>query len=301
MAEPGDRGRSTTGARELAIAAALSLAITLVVAAAVGLLSSLGTSAPPEDDPISGAPRTPTPRTILIAHDPRPTAEALDAQLITGATIESSLQPDHRDPRLSADSPAPENPATTDVLLDAPSTVSFASIAAGEWEVSAQGLQNSGASAVAAHWLTVGEFDRAEIEIEAEIRVDHVLEAFCKQSFGIVVEDISVARASGIGVVFPCRGEETEMRVSDITTWQKGYNAAPVIAGSAFAPGDTFHTYRITVSGDRLAVSVDDADLIDTATGPQSEAESRKFAVGLWTQGAAVTVKRVTVRAPRSR
>ncbi|MFN8592677.1 MAG: hypothetical protein U0031_14560 [Thermomicrobiales bacterium] len=291
MAHIGDRSRSGSGGREIAIAAALSVAITLVVAAAVGLLSSLSGGTAPGTGVITGAPPTPTPRTVQIAHEPQPQIENLDHQpsrTDDSRTVDQSSQ--------SQVAPSPETASVTGLtLLDAPDTISFTSLAEGDWIASDDGLQFDSDTAVAARWHTLGTFDQSNIEIEAEIRVDRTLSAFCNQSFGVVVEDIGAARATGGGVVFPCQGEQVVVRLSDVTNWQNGYNTEPVLAEEPFDPGAGFQTYRISVSADRITLTVGDVVVAGTRPSDLPDTASGNLGVGLWSQGTSVTVKRIRI------
>ena len=66
----------------------------------------------------------------------------------------------------------------------------------------------------------------------------------------------------GGGLIFPCAAEAARARLTDVSVWEDGYNADPVIAEEAFDPGDDWHTYRFELRGDELRLLVDGADVV---------------------------------------
>ena len=66
----------------------------------------------------------------------------------------------------------------------------------------------------------------------------------------------------GGGLIFPCASDKARARLTDVSVWEDGYNADPVIADETFDPGDDWHTYRFELRGDQLRLLVDGADVV---------------------------------------
>jgi hypothetical protein len=135
----------------------------------------------------------------------------------------------------------------------------------------------------------------ATFAIEAEARVVGLLATVCDQSFGLAGGSPSAQRVFGAGVHFPCQSETSDAQLSDVTTWQDGYNGDAVYAEAPFAPGDGWHTYRFELRHDRLRLIVDGESLIDSPLSPPLDAATTDAETGIWSQGVGIEVRRIAV------
>jgi hypothetical protein len=185
-------------------------------------------------------------------------------------------------------------------ILEAPETAEFSSLAAGSWRASADTLRNEGSDAVAEPWLKLVSVPGSAFAVEAEIRVNGLLDTVCDQSFGLTGGNPATDQVYGGGLLFPCSTQEAVARLTDVAVWQDGYNADPVIADNAFDPGGEWRTYRFEVRGDQLRLIVDGVGVVSGLLPAPVDLEEGAEA-GLWTQGVNLDVRTVAVYALPSR
>ena len=168
-------------------------------------------------------------------------------------------------------------------------------LASGSWSASADALTNPGSSATAEPWLVLSAVPSGDFAVEAEIRVNGVLESVCDQSFGLVAGSPGASQVFGGGLIFPCASETTRARLTDVSVWEDGYNADSVLAEEPFDPGDAWHTYRFELRGDELRLLVDGAAVVSGTLEAPIDASSGDAQAGLWAQGVQLEVRKVSV------
>lgn len=276
-----------SGWRDLAWAAAAAALVTLVLVIGVALawLVGGGSNVTPT---LSSAERvTPTPRAILFARStPKPPPPAAEPAPAPTVASDDGAAP------AAASTAQPEEAKQA---FEASSKAAFGKLATAPWTVSGDTLVNDGANAIAQRWLTLSPVASTDVIIEAEIRVTNVLSSVCDQSFGIAGGSPAAGLVFGAGVIFPCSGGEAEARLSNVTTWESGYNVAPEIAAQAFDPGDGWHTYRFELRGKKLRLAVDGVVIVSGEADPSLDPAARDVEAGLWSQGVGIEVKSVTV------
>ncbi len=299
MARQHDLNGRQSGWRDLVLAGGGAAAVVLLLVAGVALVWLLGRS--PSDAPALGAPppSTPTPRALSFSRETPPATPAPAATSTPPAPIAEeggeSAPDTTASPELLAMVPDDQTaPAGTGALFSASSASELTALASGSWSSSADGLQNTGSNAVAEPWLTLASVPNAAFAVEAEIRVSGRLDSVCDQSFGLAGGNPDTDQMYGGGILFPCDSAATRARLTDVTVWQDGYNADPVVTEKAFDPGDDWRTYRFEVRGDRLRLIVDGVGIVSGSrtepNDPSAEAET-----GLWAQGVALEVRSVAV------
>jgi len=300
MARQQDQNGRTPGWRDLALAGAGAAAITLLLVASVALVWLVGRSA--GEGPALGAqqPFTPTPRALSFLQE-TPTAPAAPPTAIPATTAPIAVEVSSPAPDVTAtpallavtDEP-PVAPSEDEALFSASSAEEFTSLASGSWSASGEVLRNEGSNAVAEPWLQLAPAPDANFAIEAEIRVTGLLDSVCDQSFGLVGGNAESGVVYGGGFLFPCDTDASRARLSDVTVWQDGYNADPVVAEEPFDPGEDWRTYRLEMRGDRLRLIVD-GDRVVSGTRPVPTDLSLDAQAGLWGQGVSLEVRRVAV------
>jgi hypothetical protein len=100
----------------------------------------------------------------------------------------------------------------------------------------------------------------------------------------------------GGGLIFPCASDTPRARLTDVSVWENGYNADPVLAEETFDPGSEWHTYRFELRGDDVRLLVDGADVVSGTVGAPVDASSGDAQAGLWAQGVQLKVRKVTVQ-----
>ena len=173
----------------------------------------------------------------------------------------------------------------------------FQKLATESWQVTRDGLQNTGDRAIAAKWLTVATPPGPGFVVEAEMRVTSTLASVCDQSFGIAGGSPKGKQVYGGGVIFPCNGD-AQARITDALDWEDGYNTDSVLDESAFAPGEDWRTYRFELNGTTLRLSVDGQQVAETELDPGINPGAKDLAVGLWSQGVGVQVREISVTSP---
>ena len=295
--------RREPGWRELAWAAGGALAVTLflIISVAViwrlggGPISTTALTAPQQPQPPT-PPQTPTPRALsFAARTPAPDEPANAAREeplgsdTTGAVIETT-------PSLMNLSIEGEPASDGGPVLDVSSEEEMAALARGSWSAAPVGLVNNGSDAVSEEWLLLASAPGPDLAIDVEIRVTGTLPTVCDQSFGIAGGSPEAGQVFGAGVIFPCAGDSPLARLTDVTSWQNGYNQAPVIAESAFDPGNDWHTYRFELRDGQLQLLIDGERIVEGPAEPGIAAASEtETEAGLWSQGVGVEVRRVTV------
>ena len=288
--------------RDLAVAAAAAAGVTLLLAVAVGLVWAWGRS--PSQAPVLAVQSrsTPTPRALtFIRNTPTPAVEAPTATTAPPveeeaveptATVVATPEP----PAVSAEpETTPEAAAGEEVVFAAPDQDDLAPLAAGSWSASAGALANPGSSAVAEPWLFISAVPAGDFAVEAEIRVTRLLESVCDQSFGLTAGAPAAGQVFGGGLIFPCGSDTPRARLTDVSVWEDGYNADPVLGEEAFDAGDEWHTYRLELRGDQLQLLIDDAGVVSGTLPAPIGADSGDAQAGLWAQGVELEVRKVSV------
>jgi hypothetical protein len=163
------------------------------------------------------------------------------------------------------------------------------------WSASADALVNEGGSAVAEPWLVLSAVPSTAFAVEAEIRVNGLLESVCDQSFGLTAGSPSADQMYGGGLIFPCAAESPRARLTDVSVWEDGYNADPVLGEEAFDPGNDWHTYRFELRGNELRLLVDGADVVSGTLDAPIDPSAADAEAGLWAQGVQLEVRKVSV------
>jgi hypothetical protein len=297
--------RRHRGWRDLALAGAAAAAVTLLLVVAVGLVWLLGRS--PSQAPVLAvqSQSTPTPRALtFVRNTPTPAATA-PAEAPT-ATVVAPVAEEAAEPTPTA--VTPELPAVTtesettpagergdDVVFEALGRNDLETLASGSWSASAEALVNEGTSAVAEPWLVISAVPNAAFAVEAEIRVNGLLDSVCDQSFGLTAGVPGAAQVYGGGLIFPCASDTTQARLTDVSVWEDGYNADPVLADATFDPGNDWHTYRFELSGDELRLLIDGADVVSGTLEAPIDPASADAQAGIWAQGVRLDVRKVSV------
>ena len=299
--------RRNRGWRDLALAGVAAAAVTLLLVAAVGLVWLLGRS--PSQAPVLAvqSQSTPTPRALtFVQNTPTPAQAPADVPTATAVapvvveTLTAALAPTvaatPEPPAASTESETtPAGDGGDGLVFEAPGRNELAPLAAGSWSASADALVNEGSSAVAEPWLVISAVPSAALAVEAEIRVNGLLDSVCDQSFGLTAGSPGASQMYGGGVIFPCAAETARARLTDVSVWEDGYNADPVIAEETFDPGDDWHTYRFELRGDQLRLLVDGADVVSGTLDAPIDPSTADAEAGLWAQGVQLEVRRVSV------
>jgi hypothetical protein len=274
----------------------------MLLIAAVALVWLVGRS--PSQAPVLAvqSQSTPTPRALIfVRNTPTPAANVPAAVptatvVVPSATTAPTLVATPEPPAVSTESTtAPATASGDDVIFEAPGRNELASLASGSWTASADALVNPGSSATAEPWLVLATVPSADFAVEAEIRVNGRLKSVCDQSFGLVAGSPSAGQVYGGGLIFPCASDKARARLTDVSVWEDGYNADPVLADTAFDPGDAWHTYRLELRGDELRLLVDGADVVSGTLKAPINASSGDAQAGLWSQGVQLDVRKVSV------
>jgi hypothetical protein len=305
MARQHELERRDAGWRDLVWAGAAAIAVTLLLLVAVGLVWMLGRS--PSEAPVLAVQgsSTPTPRALSFV-ELTPTPEPVDATEAPTATAvvldeseESGAVTVVATPELLVMSneaePAPAADEGNDVIFEAPGAATFADLASGSWSASGDSLVNPGSNAIAEPWLTLTTAPSPSFALEAEIRVNGLLDSVCDQSFGLAGGSPSTGQMFGGGLLFPCDSDTARARLTDVSVWEDGYNADPVVAEETFDPGDDWHTYRFELQGDRLQLLVDGADVVSGTPDSAVDPTATDAQAGIWAQGVELEVRKVTV------
>lgn len=297
--------RRHRGWRDLALAGAAAAGVTLLLIAAVGLVWLLGRS--PSQAPVLAvqSQSTPTPRALtFVQNTPTPAAAAPD-EAPTATTVAPTAEAAESAPTVAA---TPEPPAITiepettpasdaggDLVFEAPGQNDLEPLAAGSWTASADALVNPGSSAVAEPWLVISAVPSTAVAVEAEIRVNGVLDAVCDQSFGLTAGSPGAGQVYGGGLIFPCASDTARARLTDVSVWEDGYNADPVLAEETFDPANDWHTYRFELRGDELRLLIDGDEVVTGTLEAPVDPNATDAQAGLWAQGVELEVRRVSV------
>jgi hypothetical protein len=100
----------------------------------------------------------------------------------------------------------------------------------------------------------------------------------------------------GGGLIFPCASDTARARLTDVSLWEDGYNADPVLAEEDFDPGDDWHTYRFELRGSELRLLIDGADVVSGTLEAPIDPASTDAQAGLWAQGVELEVRKVSVQ-----
>jgi hypothetical protein len=310
MSRQNEVDRRNRGWRDLALASVAAATVTLLLVAAVALVWLLERS--PSQAPVLAVQSqvTPTPRSLIFVRN-TPTPAATVPAAVPTATV--AVPSADKDPASEADiAPTPvatpeppvvsTEPATTpaagggdDVVFEAPGRNELEGLASGSWSVSEDTLVNPGSSATAEPWLVLSAVPSADFAVEAEIRVSGRLESVCDQSFGLTAGSPGAGQVFGGGLLFPCASDTARARLTDVTVWEDGYNADPVLAEETFDPGNEWHTYRFELRGDELRLLVDGADVVSGTLDAPIDPSTADAEAGLWAQGVHLEVRKVSV------
>ena len=307
MSRQNEFDRRHRGWRDLALAGAAAAAVTLLLIAAVGLVWLLGRS--PSQAPVLAvqSESTPTPRALtFVKNTPTPAAavpeEAPTATAVAPAEEEAAAPAPTvvATPELPVVSTDPETTPASDggdgILFEAPGRNELETLASGSWSASADALVNPGSSAVAEPWLVLSAAPSVDFAVETEIRVNGLLDSVCDQSFGLTAGSPGADQMFGGGLIFPCAGDSPRARLTDVSVWEDGYNADPVVAEEPFDPGADWHTYRFELRGDQLRLLVDGADVVSGTLEAPIDPSSADAQAGLWAQGVELEVRKVSVQ-----
>jgi hypothetical protein len=84
--------------------------------------------------------------------------------------------------------------------------------------------------------------------------------------------------------------------LTNVSVWEDGYNADPVLAEEEFDPGDDWHTYRFELRGDQVQLEIDGAGVVSGTVETPIDPASADAQAGLWAQGVELEVRKVLVR-----
>ena len=264
--------RRHRGWRDLALAGAAAGAVTLLLVAAVGLVWLLGRS-PSQAPVLAGQSQsTPTPRALtFVRNTPTPAASAPDevptATVVTASEEEAaepaptvvatpelltmSTESDRRRPAMPVTASCSKRPAATSsrplprvhgVPQPTPSSTQAAAPSRSRgWSSPLCRAQPSRSrprfvSTASSIRSAINRLDSPPAR-QAPIRCSVVDSSF---------------RAS----------DTARARLTDVSLWEDGYNADPVLAEEDFDPGDDWHTYRFELRGSELRLLIDGADVV---------------------------------------
>ena len=311
MSRQNELDRRHRGWRDLVLAGAAAGAVTLLLVVAVALVWLLGRS--PSQAPVLAVQgqTTPTPRALTFVRNTPTPAAAAPAEVPTATAVaavpdetvaadaEPTIVATPEPPAISTE--AATTPTEDDgVIFEAPGRNELENLAAGSWTASADALVNPGSSAVAEPWLVLTAVPSVDFAVEAEMRVNGVLSSVCDQSFGLTAGVPDADQVYGGGLIFPCAAETARARLTDVSVWEDGYNADPVLAEETFDPGDDWHTYRLELHGDDLRLLIDGADVVSGTLETPIDTSSGEAQAGLWAQGVELDVRKVVVESLRS-
>ena len=300
--------RRNRGWRDLALAGVAAAAVTLLLVAAVGLVWLLGRA--PSQAPVLAvqSQSTPTPRALTFVQNTPTPAAAAPADVPTATAVAPVVVETPAAEPAPTIAATPEPPAVTTesettpasdggdgVVFEAPGQNELEPLAVGSWSASPDALVNEGSSAVAEPWLVISAVPSAAFAVEAEIRVNGLLDSVCDQSFGLTAGSPGADQMYGGGVIFPCAAESARARLTDVSVWEDGYNADPVLAEETFDPGEDWHTYRFELRGDQLRLLVDGADVVSGTLDAPIDPATADAEAGLWAQGVQLEVRKVSV------
>ncbi|HEX2280917.1 MAG TPA: hypothetical protein VHG52_04050, partial [Thermomicrobiales bacterium] len=237
---------------------------------------------------------TPTPAATTPAEAPTATTVASVEEEVVELTPTVVATPEQ--PAVSTEPESTPAPASGDVVFEAPDQNELETLASGSWTASADALVNPGSSAVAEPWLVIATVPDGNFVVEAEIRVNGLLESVCDQSFGITAGAPGAGLVFGGGLIFPCGSETARARLTNVSVWEDGYNADPVLAEEEFDPGDDWHTYRFELRGDQLQLEIDGAGVVSGTLETPIDPALADAQAGLWGQGVGLEVRRVAVQ-----
>jgi hypothetical protein len=303
MSRQNELDRRHRGWRDLALAGVAAAAVTLLLVAAVALVWLVGRS--PSQTPVLAvqSQSTPTPRSLTFVRNTPTPGATVPAAVPTATTVVPSadtaptLVATPEPPAVSTESATtPASDGGDGIVFEAPGRNELETLASGSWSATADALVNPGSSAVAEPWLVLSAVPSADFAVEAEIRVTGRLESVCDQSFGLVAGSPGANQVFGGGLIFPCASDTPRARLTDVSVWENGYNADPVLAEETFDPGSEWHTYRFELRGDDVRLLVDGADVVSGTVGAPVDASSGDAQAGLWAQGVQLKVRKVTVQ-----
>jgi hypothetical protein len=303
MSRQNELDRRHRGWRDLALAGVAAAAVTLLLVAAVALVWLVGRS--PSQTPVLAvqSQSTPTPRSLTFVRNTPTPGATVPAAVPTATTVVPSadtaptLVATPEPPAVSTESATtPASDGGDGIVFEAPGRNELETLASGSWSATADALVNPGSSAVAEPWLVLSTVPSADFAVEAEIRVTGRLESVCDQSFGLVAGSPGADQVFGGGLIFPCASDTPRARLTDVSVWENGYNADPVLAEQTFDPGSEWHTYRFELRGDDVRLLVDGADVVSGTVGAPIDASSGDAQAGLWAQGVQLKVRKVSVQ-----
>jgi hypothetical protein len=303
MSRQNELDRRHRGWRDLALAGVAAAAVTLLLVAAVALVWLVGRS--PSQTPVLAvqSQSTPTPRSLTFVRNTPTPGATVPAAVPTATTVVPSadtaptLVATPEPPAVSTESATtPASDGGDGIVFEAPGRNELETLASGSWSATADALVNPGSSAVAEPWLVLSAVPSADFAVEAEIRVTGRLESVCDQSFGLVAGSPGADQVFGGGLIFPCASDTPRARLTDVSVWENGYNADPVLAEQTFDPGSEWHTYRFELRGDDVRLLVDGADVVSGTVGAPVDASSGDAQAGLWAQGVQLKVRKVSVQ-----
>jgi hypothetical protein len=264
----------------------------VIVPRAARSATSPAASAPPDNAP------SPTPR-ATSAPSPRPTVTA--PHILMPRPVSSAKATSQSQATISARPTTALKPSATSgpkPLYDAEDASALENWSSGSWAVTNDLLSTDGGTGLPEPWITGPYQPRGDTyAIEAEIRVRDLAPNVCDQNFGVVAGPASGGTVWGGGILFPCAQNGTtspRARVTDVSSWQDGYNQDRELGGKTFDPATAWHVYRLEVRGTDLRLLVDGKQLLKT-TDTLAPPPDRPAQIGLWSQGVRLSVRRLAV------
>ena len=298
MAQRNPGAARTAAWRDIAVAGGIAVAAIALLALVVTLVWAISPATSNQPAIGAEAPPTPTPRAIALSRttaipeltatsvpDPIVATESAPMEIVSTATVSPLV--------LTGASTGEQEPQ--EPLFDAPERTPFSAFASAEWTATEDRLANSGTTAIAEPWLTLATVPSPAFAIEAEIRVTGLLESVCDQSFGVVAGGAAAGQFYGAGVFFPCADGPNKARLTDVSVWEDGFNADPVLAEEAFEPEEDWRVYRFELRGEQLRLVVDDTEVLNASQPGSFGSESAAAEAGIWTQGVGIEVRRIAV------
>jgi len=256
------------------------------------------TAAEPTAEPASNTPTPPVSQPTTAPPAAQPTSAPADAPQAPTTAPPPTVPP----PTATAAPTATPAPTSTPMPTPPPTVAALYAADAGggledwalapSWALEDGELVNDATGVKAQPWLVAPyEPDGDAYAVEAEILFEELAGRTCDQNFGVVGGGGGGVVWGG-GVRWGCDGDGPRARITDVSVWADGFNQDRELDGTPFNPGTDWHTYRLEVRGSDLRLLVD-GDLLLEASDGAGTGEGGQ--IGLWSQGVALTVRRVAV------
>ena len=286
--------------RYLAWASGAAVAVIVLLAISVMAIWTLA-RAPASAPPFTAQDTaTPTPRALSFRRDQPTGAGPLPTPLPAAtsdnsAPVQGEIPATTRPELLNQSGAVAESPIALGAELEAPKSIAFSALASGSWSATDDLLSSDGAGGIAEPWLPLAAVPSPAFAVEADVRLGGLIDNVCGQSFGLTAGSPSANQWYGGGVHFPCENAPREARLTDVSVWQDGYNGDPAFAQALYDPGDDWHTYRFELRGDHVRLIVDGIGIADGMLAAPIDPATTDGQAGIWTQGAAIEIRRIAV------